>query len=194
MWISKSHPLLNLVNSYANKSYLSSKNSYLCNFGSILVIVTVSLYSYIVYIQLVLGKIASKYPLLTPQFYNGILESLLNRCYNSLEWAYTSPPKTHTFVSVPLQSNLTELNEIIASVNTIQPQLVSFIEQFNNVVVQNNINVITDTAGNMSIDVPASMSEAKYTEVSIRIGIIDRIITTKGTEICDLFNRGLTLE
>ena len=74
------------------------------------------------------------------------------------------------------------------------PVLQSFLEKFSNVVVENNINVITDSMGNMSIDVPSSMSEAKYTEVSQRIGIIDRIITTKGTEINDLFQKGKIIE
>jgi len=190
----KHYPLLKMVNPYAIYSPQPSKISYFCNFGIILGFVSVLLYLNIAYVQLVLSQVVNKYPWLTLQFYSDSLQTLLNRSYNSLEWALTSPPKPYAFVSVPLQSNLNELNEIIASVNAILPQLVSFIDQFNNVVTHNNINVITDTTGNMSIDVPASMSEAKYNEVSKRIGIIDRIITTKGTEICDLFNKGLTLE
>ena len=33
-----------------------------------------------------------------------VLKTLLNRSYNSLEWALNSPPKPHAFVSLPLQS------------------------------------------------------------------------------------------
>ena len=32
------------------------------------------------------------------------LQTLLNRSYNSLEWALNSPPKPHAFVKVTLQS------------------------------------------------------------------------------------------
>ena len=64
------------------------------------------LFLYIVYLQLVEGKATSRYPWLTPQFYTDTLQTLLNRSYNSLEWALTSPPKPHAFVSLPLQSSL----------------------------------------------------------------------------------------
>jgi len=164
------------------------------SFGSIISVVATWLFLYIVYVQLVEGKASSRYPWLTPQFYSDSLQTLLNRSYNSLEWALNSPPKPHAFVSLPIQSGYTELNEIIASVDSLLPVLQSFLEKFSNVVVENNINVITDSMGNMSIDVPSSMSEAKYTEVSQRIGIIDRIITTKGTEINDLFQKGKIIE
>jgi len=66
----------------------------------------IKLYLYIVYVQLVEGKATSRYPWLTPQFYSDSLQTLLNRSYNSLEWALTSPPKPHAFVSLPLQSSL----------------------------------------------------------------------------------------
>lgn len=34
------------------------------------------------------------------------MRALLNRAYNSLEWALNSPPKPHPFVNLPLQSSL----------------------------------------------------------------------------------------
>ena len=61
-------------------------------------------YSYTLYLQLVEGKATTRYPWLTPQFYSDSLQTLLNRSYISLEWALTSPPKPHAFVSLPLQS------------------------------------------------------------------------------------------
>ena len=66
--------------------------------------VATGLFLYIVYVQLVEGKATTRYPWLTPQFYSDSLQTLLNRSYNSLEWALTSPPKPHAFVSLPLQS------------------------------------------------------------------------------------------
>jgi cytochrome c oxidase subunit 1 len=74
------------------------------SFGSIISVVATWLFLYIVYVQLVEGKATSRYPWLTPQFYSDSLQTLLNRSYNSLEWALTSPPKPHAFVSLPLQS------------------------------------------------------------------------------------------
>ena len=76
------------------------------SFGSIVSVVAAWLFLYIVYIQLVEGEISSRYPWLTPQFYTDTLQALLNRSYPSLEWALSSPPKPHAFVSLPLQSKL----------------------------------------------------------------------------------------
>jgi cytochrome c oxidase subunit 1 len=74
------------------------------SFGSIVSVVAAWLFLYIVYIQLVEGNAASRFPWKTPQFYTDTLQALLNRSYPSLEWALTSPPKPHAFVSLPLQS------------------------------------------------------------------------------------------
>jgi hypothetical protein len=87
-----------------------------------------------------------------------------------------------------------DLPEIITEINTLLPQLSSFIEQFNNLVNQSGISVITDSTGNMSIDVPNSMPESTASNVSTRIGIIDRLITTRGQELNDLFQKGLDIE
>ena len=76
------------------------------SFGSIISVVATWLFLYIVYVQLVEGKATSRYPWLTPQFYSDSLQTLLNRSYNSLEWALNSPPKPHAFVSLPLQSKV----------------------------------------------------------------------------------------
>lgn len=62
------------------------------------------LFLYIVYVQLIEGKAASRYPWSTAQYFTDTLQALLNRSYPSLEWALTSPPRPHAFVSLPLQS------------------------------------------------------------------------------------------
>ena len=74
------------------------------SFGSIVSVVATFLFLHILYVQLVEGNATSRYPWLTPQFYSDILQTILNRNYNSLEWCLTSPPKPHAFVSLPLQS------------------------------------------------------------------------------------------
>ena len=76
------------------------------SFGSIISVVATWLFLHLVYLQLVEGKATTRYPWLTPQFYTDTLQTLLNRSYNSLEWALTSPPKPHAFVSLPLQSKI----------------------------------------------------------------------------------------
>jgi len=76
------------------------------SFGSMVSVVATWLFLYIVYVQLVEARVTSRYPWLTPQFYNDSLQTLLNRSYGSLEWALTSPPKPHAFVSLPIQSSI----------------------------------------------------------------------------------------
>nr|AMX22253.1 cytochrome c oxidase subunit 1 [Cryphonectria parasitica] len=74
------------------------------SFGSIVSVVAAWLFLYIVYKQLLDGKVAVRNPWMTPQFYTDTLQALLNRSSPSLEWSLTSPPKPHAFVSLPVQS------------------------------------------------------------------------------------------
>jgi cytochrome c oxidase subunit 1 len=78
--------------------------NFVSSFGSIISVVATWLFLYIVYVQLITGDIASKYPWLTPQFYSDLFQTLFKRNYDSLEWSLNSPPKPHAFVSLPLQS------------------------------------------------------------------------------------------
>ena len=104
-----------------------------------------------------------------------------------------NPPKDLGFVTLPLKSSF-ELDNIILEVNRMLPQLAGFIEQFNNIISQHGINVVTDAQGNMSMDVPASMPETTYKNISNRLGIVDRLINNHGYSISDLFQKGLSLE
>jgi len=76
------------------------------SFGSIVSVVAAWIFLYTVYNQLIDNWVAPRNSWLTPQFYTDTLQALLNRNYLSLEWALTSPPKPHAFVSLPLQSKL----------------------------------------------------------------------------------------
>nr|YP_009749716.1 cytochrome c oxidase subunit 1 [Calonectria ilicicola]QIJ45874.1 cytochrome c oxidase subunit 1 [Calonectria ilicicola]QIQ23102.1 cytochrome c oxidase subunit 1 [Calonectria ilicicola] len=80
--------------------------NYISSIGSIVSVIAAWLFLYIIYLQLVEGKVASRNPWLTPGFYTDILQANLNRCYSSLEWGLSSPPKPHAFVSLPLQSKV----------------------------------------------------------------------------------------
>ena len=163
------------------------------SFGSIISVVATWLFLYIVYVQLVEGKATSRYPWLTPQFYSDSLQTLLNRSYNSLEWALNSPPKPHAFVSLPLQSSMT-LAEILNELTPLLSQLDKLIDSFHTVVNSNNINVITDAVGNLSIDAPANMPDSKCLELRERICVTDQIINLQGGKIHDLFVQGQALE
>nr|QDG01209.1 hypothetical protein [Scytalidium sp.] len=102
-------------------------------------------------------------------------------------------PKPYKFVNLTLQSGM-NISNIVTEVNTLLPQLADFISQFNNLITQTGINVITDSSGNMSIDVPNSMPESEVNRLTTRIGIIDRLITNHGTSLNDLFQKGLSIE
>ena len=102
-------------------------------------------------------------------------------------------PNPCSFANKPLMSNL-DLFNVITELNTLLPQLADFINQFHNLVNQSGINVVTDIMGNMSIEVPKDMPDSVANNISKRIGIIDRLITTRGQEVNDLLLRGLSLE
>jgi cytochrome c oxidase subunit 1 len=74
------------------------------SFGSIISVIATVLFLHIIYIQLVEGKVASRYPWLIPEFCFDLFQTLFNRNYISLEWGLESPPKPHAFVSLPVQS------------------------------------------------------------------------------------------
>jgi cytochrome c oxidase subunit 1 len=76
------------------------------SYGSIISVVASGLFLYILYQQLTRGTNTTRYPWITPQFFSDLFQTLFNRVYNSLEWCLNSPPKPHSFVSLPIQSFL----------------------------------------------------------------------------------------
>ena len=87
-----------------------------------------------------------------------------------------------------------DICDIVLEINRLLPQLADFVSQFKAVVVDTGVNVITDTQGNMSIDVPIRMTDVEANNISVRIGIIDRLITQNGATINSLFQKGLAIE
>jgi hypothetical protein len=73
-------------------------------------------------------------------------------------------------------------------------QLSNFIDQFRVLIVETDINVISDSVGNLSIDVPTDMSKADSTHVVKKLGVIDRLINSQGCSINDAFQKGLEIE
>lgn len=74
------------------------------SFGSLVSVIATFIFLDLLYKQLTTGLESSRYPWLTPQFHSDILRAMLERAYSSLEWGLNSPPKPHSFVSLPLQS------------------------------------------------------------------------------------------
>jgi len=72
--------------------------------GSLISVAATWLFLYVIYSQLVYGKAATRYTWQPAEFHSDILQTYLNRSYDSIEWAIESPPKPHSFVSLPLQS------------------------------------------------------------------------------------------
>ena len=99
-------------------------------------------------------------------------------------------PVPHKFFNYPVYS---DMSSIINELSSLLPQFSGFISQFNEVVSNTGINVISDSAGNLSIDVPKSMPDLEATNLSKRIGIIDRLIATRSQEINDLIQKGLNM-
>lgn len=99
----------------------------------------------------------------------------------------------HNLEFVNLRANI-DMTNLIVEINDLLPQFSNFISQFNTLVIQSGINVLTDSMGNMSIDIPNDMPDAEATRVNTRIGIIDRLIKTRAQEINSLLQKGLELE
>lgn len=112
----------------------------------------------------------------------------------SYDFLNNTPPRPYSFIEVELKSSLLELTEIISQIEIILPQFSEFINQFNNLVQSTNINVITEVDGTLSIDVPASMPDNEIENISKRINIIDRLISTKDKELTQLLEKGSSLD
>ena len=100
-------------------------------------------------------------------------------------------PRPHPFVT---ESFHCDISQIITDISTLLPQFSDFISQFNNLISESSINVITDSVGNMSIEVPKDMSHSEAKNISTRIGIIDRLIVQRSQEIDSLFEQAKQVE
>jgi len=87
-----------------------------------------------------------------------------------------------------------DLTSIIADINGLLPQLSNFISQINTLVNQNNIQIIVDAAGNMSLDAPGSMTDLELNSLSKRINVIDALIASHKSNITTLFQQASNIE
>jgi len=107
-----------------------------------------------------------------------------------------TPPKPHKFVDLPLQSSMgvEQLIGIVSEINALLPQFSGFIDEFNKVLITNNINVVFDAQHHVTLDVPKTMSTPNASYFSQRIGIIDNLILTRCGEIESLIEQGYNIE
>lgn len=93
-----------------------------------------------------------------------------------------------------MENNMLELTQIVETINQLLPQLKSFIGQFNQIVTTSGVNIVMDTGGNMSLDVPSSMSDDKAHYFAKKLEVIDRLINTRGQEIEGFIEKGMNIE
>ena len=84
--------------------------------------------------------------------------------------------------------------DIVLSLSGFLAELSSYINKFDNTVIESGINVITDSEGNISIDVPDNMTKDVEKKVATKINIIDSLITKRQSDISELIDKGLSLK
>lgn len=121
------------------------------------------------------------------------IDSRQTSSYNSVDSS-----DYHAFLTIknPLQSSsdVIDLAGIILTIGSHLSELSTFINKFDNTVVENGINVITDGSGSLSIDAPSTMSEEVANKVATRISVIDSLISKRQSDISDLIQKGLALQ
>ena len=93
--------------------------------GSIISVMATLYFLIIVFDQLTKGNPVSRYPWLIPQAFTDVFHALFTRNNFSIEWSVSSPPKPHTFATLPLQS---DNSEIIAQMVEAAANVVSTID------------------------------------------------------------------
>ena len=106
--------------------------------------------------------------------------------------------ETHAFLTsssaMKSGTDIQALTDIILVIGAHLSELSGYITKFNNTVIENGINVITDSEGNLDMDVPANMTKEVGKQVSLKINIIDSLIRTRESDISELIDKGLSLQ
>ena len=116
-----------------------------------------------------------------------------NITYKYLYFSLKKPSIEYKFPTIQLESNL-ELTNIFSEISGLLPQYSNFISQFNSFISINDVNVVSDASGNLSIDVPNSMNNVDSELVRKKIGIFDSLIRTHGDSLQDLFRRAESIQ
>ena len=100
---------------------------------------------------------------------------------------YAMTGEVHLDLNTELENNITELDRLLS-------QLGGFITQFHNFIIENSINVISDSEGSLAIDVPEDVENSVAQQLSNRIHVFDSLIHDRAHAIEDLLNRTSDLE
>ena len=155
--------------------------------GSIISVTATLLFLHTLYIQLTEGKPIIDYIWLKSAYFFDLLQALLSRSFDSLEWALSSPPKPHAFVSLPVQSGLPfrksnrlwafiiRIRDTICTKKFIYSSIIIFFTGFISryiILVYFDVNVFTDIFNIISV--------IYYFLMSINITLVRTIIS----EVC----------
>jgi hypothetical protein len=89
---------------------------------------------------------------------------------------------------------ITELLILTKELEEVILQFGSFIDKFNTLIIEKNVNVISDSSGCLSIDVPYDMPSKESDDINKRINVIDRLIESHDISIKDYFRRAFIIE
>jgi NADH-ubiquinone oxidoreductase chain 3 len=107
---------------------------------------------------------------------------------------------SHAFLKkaeIDLHQSATDVQnmmDIILAIGGHLNELSSYINRFNNTIIENGINIFTDSEGNMNMDVPAAMSEQLENKLRLKISVIDSLIAKRQSDISELIDKGLGLQ
>lgn len=86
------------------------------------------------------------------------------------------------------------LDNCITNIQDLIPQLANFVGQFNTLIMEQNVNVVSDSGGSLGIDVPHNMPEAQARSVTRRVEVLDSLIDSHRITIKELFRQGFEHE
>lgn len=113
---------------------------------------------------------------------------------------YSYRPRENNISVYTNTSNVTlcelqnQLSTILDESNRLLSQLDNFINRFNTFIVDNNINIITDSQGNMSMDIPSNLDDSTAFSYTNRVHTLDNLIRNHVNRLEQLVLRGNNLE
>jgi hypothetical protein len=87
-----------------------------------------------------------------------------------------------------------DLLGILTELGPLMHQFQSFITNFNATIITSNINVMVDSIGAMSLDVPKDMPDSTVEFTRKKLVLADHLINVKGSEILNLLKKGLDIK
>ena len=87
-----------------------------------------------------------------------------------------------------------QLSNVVNESNRLLSQLDNFIDRFNGFVTDNNVNIITDAQGNMSMDVLDNIDDETTNIYINRVQTLDNLIRNHINSLHELITRGNNLE